>query len=262
MGEGGVVDVLRAAEVLHGATLVSVQWANNETGVVQPVREIARLARAAGAMVHVDATQWVGKMPASVADGWCDLLTFSAHKFHGPKGVGVLWARSGVGVRPRIVGTQEMGRRGGTENVPGILGAGVAAQEAVAWLKDDAERTRLAGLRDWFEREVMAGCEGVVRTAVNGGGVERLWNTTNIGFEGLEAEALLMLLSERGVCASAGAACSSGSLEPSPVLLAMGVPEAFAHGSVRFSLSRETTQAEVREAVGVVVACVKRLAKA
>ncbi|GJQ29454.1 MAG: cysteine desulfurase NifS [Phycisphaerae bacterium] len=249
----GVVDLNSVRGLVGGAGLVSVQWANNETGVVQPVREIARLAREAGARVHIDGTQWVGKMPASVAAGWCDLLTFSPHKFHGPKGVGVLWVRRGLGLKPRLVGTQELGRRGGTENVPGILGAGVAAREAAAWVMDAGARERLALLRDRFERSVVAACPGAV---VNGAGSERLWNTSNIGFPRLEAEALLMLLSERGVCASAGAACSSGSLEPSPVLLAMGVPPEVAHGSVRFSLSRESTEAEVMEAAGVVAACV------
>lgn len=252
----GVVDLQDLAPALaEKPALVSVQWANNETGVVQPVAEIAAACRGAGVLFHCDATQWVGKEPVAAPVG--DLLTCSPHKFHGPKGVGVLWARTGVRLRPRLLGTQELGRRGGTENVPGIVGAGAAAAEALAWLAEPSRRQELARLRDAFEAGVVAGAPGAV---VNGAGAPRLWNTSNIGFPRLEAEGLLMLLSEQGVCASAGAACSSGSLDPSPVLLAMGVEEAVAHGSVRFSLSRETTPEEVDRAVGVVVACVRRLA--
>lgn len=243
-----------------GVGLVSVQWANNETGVIQPVQEIARICRERGVMFHSDGTQWVGKMPTRVGEGGLDvdLLTFSPHKWHGPKGVGVLYVRQGARVAPRIHGSQEKGRRGGTENVAGIVGAGVAAEIAARWLEDPSPRAALAQLRDRFESEVLGHVPDAV---VNGAGAERLWNTTNIGFPRLEAEAILLLLSERGVCASAGAACSSGSLDPSPVLLAMGVPPAIAHGSVRFSLSKETTEAEIVEAGGIVAACVERLRK-
>ncbi|MDX2132149.1 MAG: cysteine desulfurase family protein [Planctomycetota bacterium] len=259
---GGLVDPADVARLAQGAGLVSVQWANNETGAIQPIREIAEAARRAGCVVHVDATQWVGKEPADVGQGsgaWCDLLTCSAHKFHGPKGVGVLWARSGLGLRPRLLGTQELGRRGGTENVPGIVGAGLAADEARAWLADPALRAAQRGLRDLFESRVLAGAPGL---RVNGppDAGRRLWNTTNIAFPRLEAEAVLLLLSERGVNASAGAACSSGSLEPSPVLLAMGVPPEYAHGSVRFSLSRETTRDEIEHAATIVAQGVRTLA--
>lgn len=239
--------------------VLSVQWANNETGAIQPIEEAARLARQRGWLVHCDATQWVGKMPASVLDErgspWLDALTFAPHKFNGPKGVGVLWLRRGVGLRPRIHGTQEHGRRGGTENVPAIVGAGVAADIAIDWLRDAGERERLASLRDEFESLVLAACPIAV---VNGprDRARRLWNTSNIGFAGREAEPILLALSERGVNASAGAACSSGSLEPSPVLLAMGVPEAVAHGSVRFSIGRGTTRDEALEAARVVASVV------
>lgn len=285
----GIVDVDDLAQRIGPSTgIVSIQWANNETGAVQPVDAIYELCQRRGVMFHCDATQWVGKIPVAGTPP-CDLLTCSPHKFHGPKGIGGLWARAGTRLRPQLYGTQELGRRGGTENVPGIVGAGVAAEEAAAWLGDGGERTRLAGLRDRFEELVRA---GVGEMVVNGvashlnkeappsplaargdhtseanprpntlppGGGARLWNTTNIGFPHLEAEALLMLLSEQGVCASAGAACSSGSLDPSPVLLAMGIPEAVAHGSVRFSLSRHTTKEEIEEAAGIVVRCVKKL---
>jgi cysteine desulfurase len=265
----GVVDLGALAGVLGEAALVSVQWANNETGVVQPVEEIGRLCRERGVVFHCDAVQMIGKEPVGPLP--CDLLSFSPHKFHGPKGVGVLWARPGVRLRPTVLGTQELGRRGGTENVPGILGAGVAAEEAAAWLGDEGARGGLAQLRDRFESlilkelpdAVVNGRADTAGTAVPPNAVPpippRLWNTTNIGFPRLEAEALLLLLSERGVCASAGAACSSGSLDPSPVLLAMGIPEPVAHGSLRFSLSKHTTREDVEQAAAIVVECVSRL---
>ena len=274
----GRIDVAALSAALHdpsfGFTLVSVQWANNETGVIQPVEAVHALCAEHGAIFHCDAVQWVGRMPvtadpAPLTDAAipahrhartglppCDLLTFSAHKFHGPKGVGGLWIRQGVKVRPVLGGTQELGRRGGTENVPGIVGAGVAAVQAREWLEHAADRARLAAMRDAFEREVLGACPGSV---VNGAGAARLWNTTNIAFPRLEAEAILMGLSELGLCASAGAACSSGSLDPSPVLLAMGVPEPLAHGSIRFSLSRFTTREELEQAVKAVVMVVGRL---
>ncbi|MCC6679108.1 MAG: cysteine desulfurase [Phycisphaerales bacterium] len=284
IGPGGIVDVAGLAALVDDrAAIISVQWANNETGVLQPVQEIAALARARAVPFHCDATQWVGKMETEVGrhegteaqrhEGGGDslrpsvpscldasLLTFSPHKFHGPKGVGVLWAGQGVRLRPVIHGAQELGRRGGTENVPGIIGAGVAAREALAWLARPGERERLTGLRNRLERGVL---ERIPDAVVNAppDRSRRLWNTTNIGFPRLEAEALLLLLSERGVCASAGAACSSGSLEPSPVLLAMGVAPEVAHGSLRFSLSRETTAEEIERAIAAVVAAVEQLRK-
>jgi cysteine desulfurase len=261
---GGLVDAAALPAMLDAAnparTLVSVQWANNETGVVQPVEAIGAACRARGVPFHCDGTQWVGKMPVAgvtpALHEFCDLLTFSPHKFHGPKGVGGLWIRRGVRVRPVTPGSQELGRRGGTEHVAGIVGAGVAAEAAFAWLAEDAERDRLAALRDRFEDAVLSACPGAV---AHGRGHPRLWNTTNIGFPRLEAEALLLLLSEAGVYASAGAACSSGSLDPSPVLLAMGVAPEIAHGSVRFSMSRHTTPDELDRAAGIVAACVQRL---
>lgn len=253
---GGVVDVAALASMLDGSiALVSVQWANNETGVIQPVREIASVCREKGVLFHCDATQWVGKEPIGTLDG-IDLLTCSAHKFHGPKGVGVAWMRPGVRMKPQLQGSQELGRRGGTENVAAILGMGIATEEASEWLGDPSQREAQRTLRDLFEREIVSTIPDAV---VNGGGRDRLWNTTNIGFPTLEAEALLMLLSERGVCASAGAACSSGSLEPSPVLLAMGIPEPIAHGSLRFSLGKHTTRDEVTEAARIVLESVRKL---
>lgn len=251
----GVISPGALANALTPATgLISVQWANNETGAIQPVREIAALARARGLLFHIDATQWVGKQPTNLRDTsddpWCDLITFAPHKFHGPKGVGVLWTHPRVRLRPRVPGSQELGRRGGTENVPAIVGAAVAAQEALAWLRLDAPRAQLAALRDEFEGAIL---NLLPWAQVNGPRDQRrLWNTTNIAFPRLEAEALLLMLSERGLCASAGAACSSGSLDPSPVLLAMGVPPQAAHGSLRFSLSRASTRDEVMQAATMV----------
>lgn len=253
--------------------IVSVQWANNETGTVQPVWEIAAACRERGVTFHCDATQWVGKMPARVgaAEGdaaereWAarpldaDLLTYSPHKFHGPKGVGVLYARPGVRTATLIHGEQELGRRGGTENAAGIVGAGVACRLAETWLADPSNRARGAAVRDRFERAVLA---RVPEARVNGPHAterDRLWNTTSIGFARLEAEALLLLLSERGVCCSAGAACSSGSLEASAVIRAMRIPTEFAHGTLRFSISRDTTEDEVDRAVPIIAECVARL---
>lgn len=239
--------------------VVSIQWANNETGVVQPVRALSEVCRAAGRHVlfHVDATQAIGKIPADLSQVNVDLLTLAAHKFHGPKGVGALYVRSGVRLRPQVVGgSQERERRGGTENVPGIVGLGVAAELAQAFLADGEAIGRLEGLRNHFEREVRAAFPDSV---VNAAESPRLWNTSNLAFPHLEAEAIVVALSEREICVSAGAACSSGSLEPSPVLLAMGLPAAIAHGSVRFSLSRYTTETETEAAVAAVVDVVNKL---
>lgn len=260
----GVVDVGALEPLIDDSVaLVSVQWANNETGAIQPIEQVGALCRARSGtngeiLFHTDATQWVGRMPTDVARLPIDLLSCSAHKFHGPKGAGALYARRGVRLRPTLRGTQELDRRGGTENTPGIVGMGVAADLARAWLEDASGREHIAELRDRFEAAVLAGVPDV---RINGptARAERLWNTTNIAFPRLEAEALLLLLSERGVCASAGAACSSGSLNPSPVLLAMGIPPEEAHGSLRFSLSLETTRAEMDEAARIVIESVARL---
>jgi cysteine desulfurase len=259
LAAGGVIDTERLAPLIDSSVaLVSIQAANNETGAIQPVRDIARLCRAVGVPFHCDAVQWAGKLPLDVTDLGVDLLTISPHKFHGPKGAGLLWVRPGVRVRPVLQGAQELGRRGGTENVPGIAGAGAAADRARAWLSDPAPRDALAALRDEFESIITHECPQAVINRPPDPAL-RLWNTSSIAFPGLAAEALLVALSERGVCASAGAACSSGSLEPSPVLLAMGVPEPQAHGSLRFSLSRDTTRDEIRDAAAIIAQCVRRM---
>ncbi|HYE03693.1 MAG TPA: cysteine desulfurase family protein [Phycisphaerales bacterium] len=259
----GMLLLPAALEAARTAALMSVQWANNETGTIQPVREVGRACRAAGTAFHTDATQWVGKepVPGDLAD-WCDALSFSAHKLHGPKGVGVLWVRPGVRLRPLVRGAQELGRHGGTENVPGIAGLGVAARAARAWLEGEAgacERARLGALRNAFESRLCERVPGAVLTGARAAG-GRVWNTSSVSFPGVEAETLLVMLSEQrpeGVCASAGAACSSGSLEPSPVLTAMGLGSEVVAGAVRFSLSRFTTAEELERAAEIVVRAVE-----
>lgn len=242
----------RAADI----GLVSIMWANNETGVIQDIEAVGGMCRRHGVRFFTDATQYVGKMPVDVGKLPVDLMGFAGHKLHGPKGVGALFVRHGVRVAAQNVGgPQERERRGGTENVAGIVGMGVAARLATSWLAT-ADRKRVGALRDAFEERVLASnpC-----ASINGKMDRRLWHITNIAFARLEAEAILLMLSERNVCASAGAACSSGSLDPSPVLEAMGVPPELANGSIRFSLSRETTDAEIDEAVAVVDETIKKL---
>ncbi len=259
MARGGVVDAKKTCELIdETVAIVSIQWANNETGAIQPVEEIGMRCREVRAAYHCDGTQWVGKMPTDVQTTPIDLLTFSSHKFHGPKGAGGLYIRPGVKLRPITHGNQEMLRRGGTENVPGAVGMGVAAAECAAWLATPKNRENVAALRDYFERSVLERCPEARVNAPEDQDA-RLWNTSNIAFPRLEAEALLLMLSEKGVCASAGSACSSGSLEPSPVLCAMGIPADAAHGSLRFSLSRETTREEIDQAVEIIAGVVEKM---
>jgi len=256
--------------------VVSIQWANNETGIVQPIEEIAAQIASCRQMLkqreveenyagksrllfHVDGTQAVGKMSVNLASIGIDLMTFAAHKFHGPKGIGALFVRSGLKLRPQnLGGPQERDRRGGTENTPGIIGMGVAADLAKAFIEDESAIASKQALRDRFEKLIIESLPDVV---INSGSKPRLWNTSNLGFPRLEAEAILLGLSEKGLCASAGAACSSGSLEPSPVLLAMGIDPMVAHGSVRFSLSRYTTQDEIDQAAKLIPQVVMKLAR-
>ena len=241
----------RAGEV----ALVSIMWANNETGVIQPIEAIGRMCREQGVRFHSDATQYVGKVPVEVTSLPIDLLGFSAHKFHGPKGIGALYLREGVRIAPQMIGgPQERERRGGTENVAGIIGLGATAKLASVWLATN-ERERLRALRDSFERRLREALD----VSINGTEAPRLWNTSNIGFAKLEAEAILLMLSERGVCASAGAACSSGSLEASSMIAAMGVPPELAQGSVRFSISRDTAEKEIDAAVGIIGEVIAKL---
>ncbi len=255
----GVADLDRLESLLAARgdeiALVSLMWANNETGSITDIARAGAICRDAGVRFHTDATQWVGKMPTDLAALQIDLASFAAHKFHGPKGVGGIYVRRNVHIAPQTYGgPQERERRGGTENVPAIAGMGVAADLARVWLSGDGA-ARGAALRDRFEQTVVSATEGLVHAR----NAPRLWNTTNIGFPRLEAEAILLLLSERGLFASAGAACSSGSLDPSPVLLAMGVEPEVAHGSIRFSLSRDTTESDCTEAAQRVIAAIHRL---
>lgn len=247
------LDHLREA-VDENTALATFMWANNETGVLFAVGEIARICRAVRVPFHCDGTQAVGKIPVNVAEQGIDAMSFASHKFHGPKGVGGLFVRRGLRVRPLLIGgPQERSRRGGTENVPGIVGMGKAAELAVAELP---EMRRVGELRDRLERQILARIDDA---RVNGRTDQRLPNTTNIGFARLEAEAILLLLSEQGICASAGAACSSGSLEPSHVLKAMGIDARVAHGAIRFSLSRYTIDAEIDRALEVLPGIIGRL---
>lgn len=260
--EDGVVNVAALSELLHyrarEIALVAVMWSNNETGVIQPIEKISAMCAEHGVRFYTDGTQWVGKMPVNVSQLPIDLLSFAAHKFHGPKGAGGLYVKPRTKIVPMTIGgPQERERRGGTENVPGLLGMGVAAQLAHRWLQTD-ERIQLAQMRDRFERQMV---EAVDCATINGAGAKRQWNTSNIAFCGLDTEAILLSLSERGVCASGGSACASGSIDPSPILKAMGIPPERAHGSVRFSFSRYTTQAELDKALVVVPGVVNRLRK-
>lgn len=242
------------ARVNDDTALVSLMWANNETGVLFPVREIAVICREKKVPFHCDGTQAVGKIRVNVSELGIDAMSFASHKFHGPKGVGCLFARRGLRVRPLIIGgPQEHGRRGGTENVPGIVGMGKAAELAKIAMPE-MEEVRVK--RDRLERSIL---QLIPEARVNGSIAARLANTTNIGFSRLEAEAILLLLSEQGICASAGAACSSGSLEPSHVLKAMRIDPKIAHGAIRFSLSRFTTDAEIDRALAVLPAVIDRL---
>jgi cysteine desulfurase len=248
------VEALRAA-IGPDTAVVSVMHANNEIGTVQPVAELAAVAHEHGALFHTDAVQTVGKIPVDTRALGVDLLSLSAHKFYGPKGVGALWMRHGVRLSPLMTGGRhERNRRAGTENVPGIVGLGAAARLAAESLHE--EGVRLERLRDRLERGILAEVRG---TVVNGGGVERVPNTTNIGFDGLEAESLLIALDLDGVAVSTGSACSSGTLEPSHVLKAMHLPNGRAHNAIRFSLGAGNTDDEVDRLVGVLPALVEKL---
>jgi len=232
-------------------------WANNETGVIQPIAEVAAKCRAAGVVLHTDAVQWVGREQTEWSALGIDALTCSAHKLHGPKGVGAIAMRAGAAIESILPGgPQELGRRAGTENVSGIIGFGVAAAAAAAWFAREAASAPCRMLIPALEQAILAAVPDAI---VNAASSPRLWNTSSIAFPGLEAEAILLLLSERGVAASAGAACSSGSLEPSPVLRAMGLPDPVAHGTIRLSVSRLTTSDEIDHAARVIPACIERL---
>jgi len=247
-------DALREA-LTDDTALVSVMHANNEIGTIQPIAELARLAKARGAVFHTDAVQSAGKMPVDVKALGVDLLSLSAHKFYGPKGVGALWIRRGLRLQaPTTGGKQERGRRAGTENVAGIVGLGVAAQMAERKMVDEA--ARLAPLRDRLEEGILGGVPG---TAINGTRSPRVPNTTNISFERVEAESLLIALDLAGIAVSTGSACSSGTLEPSHVLKAMGFPPHRTQNSIRFSLGAANTDADVDRVLAVLPGIVEKL---
>ena len=221
--------------------IVSLMWANNETGVIFPVEEAAELAKERGILFHTDAVQVVGKTPIDMRKNAIDMLSLSGHKLHAPKGVGVLYVRKGTKFSPFLIGGhQERGRRGGTENTAGSIALGKACDLAIQNMED--ENTRVKHLRHKLETELEA---RIPNSRVNGNRVSRLPNTTNISFEFVEGEAILLMVDQFGICASSGSACTSGSLQPSHVLRAMGVPFTMAHGSVRFSLSIYNTEEEI-----------------
>ena len=221
--------------------IVSIMWANNESGVIFPIEEIGEVLKEKGIVFHTDAVQAVGKIPIDLKNTAVDMLSLSGHKLHGPKGVGALYVRKGTKYSPFMIGGhQEKGRRGGTENVASIIGLGKAGELAAANLLD--ENIRVKRLRDKLEAELL---NRIPNSIVNGDIENRLPNTTSIAFEYVEGEAILLMMDEYGICASSGSACTSGSLEPSHVLRAMGVPFTAAHGSIRFSLSIYNTEEEI-----------------
>lgn len=254
----GRIDLAHYESLLSERTaLVSIMWANNETGTLFPVLKMAEMAKKVGAIFHTDAVQAAGKVPINLKDSMIDMLSLSGHKLHAPKGVGVLYLRRGLRYRPLLRGGhQERGRRAGTENVTGIVGLGVAARLAREHM--NAEWTTVKRLRDRLEVGILC---ATPYAFVTGDPENRLPNTANIAFEYIEGEAILLHLNHAGIAASSGSACTSGSLEPSHVMRAMGIPYTAAHGTVRFSLSRYTTEAEVEHVIATVPKIIANLRK-
>jgi cysteine desulfurase len=251
----GQLDLDELAAALTGNTaLVTVMYANNETGVVFPIEKIGAMAKEYGALFHVDAVQAVGKIPLDLKTSTIDMLTLSGHKLHAPKGIGALYVRRNTRFRPLLIGGhQERGRRAGTENVPGLIALGKAAELAEYHLINVEHEQQL---RDHLEQTILT---TIPDTVVNGHPVQRLPNTTNIGFKYIEGEAILLSLDRYGICASSGSACTSGSLEPSHVLRSYGLPYSVLHGSIRFSLSRYTTPEEIDRVLEVLPEITERL---
>jgi cysteine desulfurase len=254
--QSGVISPDRLRDALADDTaIVSVMHANNEIGTIQPIAELSTIAHARGALIHTDAVQSAGKIPVDVRELGVDLLSLSAHKFNGPKGTGALWIKRGTRLQPILTGGKhERNRRAGTENVPAIVGMGVAARLAIA--KMSGEATRVGALRDRLEDGILRAVPG---TAVNGARTTRVPNTTNISFDRVEAESLLIALDLEGVAVSTGSACSSGTLEPSHVLRAMGLPAHRTQNSLRFSLGMFSTEEEVDRVVEVLPRLVEKL---
>jgi cysteine desulfurase len=240
-GQGELDMDLYAKSLTPDTAIVSLMWGNNETGALFPIEKAAEMAKDKGILFHTDAVQAVGKIPINLRNNAVDMLSLSGHKLHSPKGIGVLFARTGLKFRPYVIGGhQERNRRAGTENTPAIIGLGKACE--LAALRMEEENTRVKHLRDKLEKGIL---EMVPHTRANGSAVARLPNTSNISFEFVEGESILLSLDAEGICASTGSACSSGSLEPSHVLLAMGLTPTTAQGSIRFSLSLYNTEEEI-----------------
>lgn len=254
----GMLDVDYLYDHLREDTaVVSLMWANNETGVIFPISDIARTLRSRGIVLHTDAVQAAGKVPLNVREAGVDMLSLSGHKIYGPKGIGALYVRKGTAFSPFLIGGhQERGRRGGTENSPAIIGMGRAALLAKSHLGADMDRVR--ALRDRLEERLMGSIENVL---LNGHREKRLPNTLSISFEYVEGEAILLMLDQLGICASSGSACTSGFLEPSHVLRAMGVPFTAAHGSIRFSLGVFNTEEDVDYVADSLPPVIERLRK-
>ena len=241
--------------ITDDTAIVSVMWANNETGVIFPIEEIAGKLSERGIIFHTDAVQAAGKIPVDVQKVQVDMLSISGHKIHAPKGIGAIYIRKGTRFSPFLIGGhQETGRRGGTENVATIIGLGKACELALEHLEN--KKTKVKKLRDMLEAEIL---KTVPSSIVNGNRKNRLPTTTNISFEFVEGEAILLMLNEYGICASSGSACTTGSLEPSHVLRAMGVPYTAAHGSIRFSLSKYNTEKEIKYIIEKIPPIIKRL---
>lgn len=255
---GGNLDPDKLREAIREDTaLVSIMWANNETGVVFPVEELAAICNRRGVLFHTDAVQAVGKIPINLAESKIDMLSLSGHKLHAPKGIGVLYLRRGARFRPLLRGGhQERGRRAGTENSASIVALGAACEQAMSHMA--YENTEVRALRDRLEQGILA---QVPNAFVTGDPDNRLPNTCNIAFEYIEGEAILLLLNKQGIAASSGSACTSGSLEPSHVMRAMGIPYTAAHGTVRFSLSRYNTAEEIDRVIAAVPPIVAQLRK-
>jgi cysteine desulfurase len=254
--KNGLLDLENLEKSLTPDTaVVSLMWGNNETGVIFPVEEAARLVHEHGALFHTDAVQAIGKIPITMKSSAIDMLSISGHKLHAPKGIGVLYIRRGTKFLPFMIGGhREKERRGGTENTPSIIGLGKACELAAKNM--EKENTYVLRLRDKLESEIL---KRIPQSRVNGDRVSRLPNTTNISFEYIEGEAILLLMNELGICASSGSACTSGSLQPSHVLRAMGVPFTMAHGSIRFSLSIYNTEEEIDFVIDKMPAIIERL---
>ena len=254
-GDGMISPSVIDSQDINPHTLVSLMWANNETGVIFPIRELAEKVKARGGIFHTDAVQAAGKVPINVKDTPADMLALSGHKLHAPKGIGAAYFRTGMPVNPLIHGGhQENGLRAGTENVPYIIGLGRACELALERQND--ENTRVRALRDRLERELLAKCKGA---KLNGHPKERLPNTTNISFENIEGEAILLHLDHAGIAASSGSACTTGSLEPSHVMMSMNIPYNYAHSSTRFSLSIYNSDSDVDKVISVMPGIVDKL---